>query len=135
MDQLPINPINPQERVLTWLKEQAELHGWPQPGQPPGTQATTCYSFCGDTFYSPSDLIDLRSSRTIRAYCKFERDGRRCRTESIPSLDLNRPAQADWDNPLEAQQTDDQNGNNENNLTNHVNHINHINHTDSRNGG
>ncbi|RYC55407.1 hypothetical protein CHU98_g10800 [Xylaria longipes] len=62
-------------------------------------------TFYGDSFYSPSDLIDLRSSSTLLSYAASSINY--SQEDSIPTLDLNQQAQDNpQDNPLEAQHSD-----------------------------
>ncbi|KAI1754512.1 Spt4/RpoE2 zinc finger-domain-containing protein [Xylaria castorea] len=66
----------------------------------PSSTTSCILTFCGDSFCSPSELIDLRSSSTLLSYAAS--DYGLCRDESISTIDLNQPA-----NPLEAEHDDD----------------------------
>ncbi|KAI0434713.1 hypothetical protein F5Y09DRAFT_355584 [Xylaria sp. FL1042] len=108
----------PEEWVLEWVQSQRELlalagvyRAAAQQAYPPVSTPSTSFadisppfSFDGDSFYAPSDLIDLRASSTLRSYGKpekvenaakaqtdIDKDSHRDSDSDISSLDLGPP--------------------------------------------
>ncbi|KAI1310140.1 hypothetical protein F5Y03DRAFT_392573 [Xylaria venustula] len=90
------------EKVFQWLSDQGllaadlqvQLQLDLQPELLPKFENTTSVasiSFHGDTVYSPSDLIDLRSSTTLISYQQASFDFAHCLESDISRLSLNHP--------------------------------------------
>ncbi|KAI1169217.1 hypothetical protein F5B18DRAFT_646074 [Nemania serpens] len=96
---------------LAWLKVQRELlHLEPDEessDQQPDPPSAVWYNFRGDALYSPSDLIDLRSSRSLRSYHQSDEDESLLEFQETWHYHTEQLLKDPVFNPLEAQEGDE----------------------------